>query len=102
MESPEGQELSYSLKFDFKASNNEAEYKVLIAGLQLARKLGANKLKAYSDSQLVVRQVLGEYEAREDAMIKYLAQVKHLIGEFNSFEMNGLSESFHNGRVIRT
>ena len=51
LESPEGQELNYSLKFDFKASNNMAEYEALIAGLQLARKLGAQKLKVYSDCQ---------------------------------------------------
>lgn len=38
--SPDGHELTYARSFEFKASNNEAEYEALIAGLKLALKMG--------------------------------------------------------------
>ncbi|XP_077215641.1 uncharacterized protein LOC143850263 [Tasmannia lanceolata] len=47
---PEGFTLEYALRLDFKASNNEAEYEALLAGLSLATELGTGKLKVYNDS----------------------------------------------------
>ena len=46
--------MLYALKFGFEASNNEAEYEALIAGLKLARDIGARRIRALSDSMLVV------------------------------------------------
>ncbi|XP_077228427.1 uncharacterized protein LOC143861392 [Tasmannia lanceolata] len=66
----------YKLRLDFKASNNKAEYEALLAGLNLAAELGAKKLKIYSDSQLVVEQVNGTYEAKELRMKRYLRKVR--------------------------
>ena len=66
---------SYALQFDFSASNNEVEYEVLIAGLQLVRKLSAWRIQVNSNSQLVVCQVFGEYEAKETTMQRYLSKV---------------------------
>lgn len=43
----------YVLRFEFEASNNEAEYEALILGLKLAQHLGAEHLKAFGDSMLV-------------------------------------------------
>ena len=54
----EGIQLEYALKFNFKASNNEAEYKALLVGLQLATTMGVEQVRVYSDSQLVINQVL--------------------------------------------
>lgn len=91
--SPEGFECSYALRFNFPASNNEAEYEALITGLSLARRLGVVRLKVHSDSQLVVKQVLGEYEAKEDSMKKYLARVGLLMKDFDSFEIQRIPRS---------
>ncbi|KAG5565479.1 hypothetical protein RHGRI_001387 [Rhododendron griersonianum] len=79
--SPRGQHLSYTLRFEFKATNNEAEYEALVVGLELAKAVGANHVLAKSDSQLVVGQVLGEYTVKEEVMQKYLDKVndKHPI-----------------------
>ncbi|XP_077246098.1 uncharacterized protein LOC143885955 [Tasmannia lanceolata] len=79
--------LNYALRFGFRASNNEAEYEALIAGMNLAAQARAQKLKAYCDSQLVVCQIQGVYEAREERMIKYLQRVRVLAGKFESFEL---------------
>ncbi|XP_077232405.1 uncharacterized protein LOC143869729 [Tasmannia lanceolata] len=79
--------LNYALRFGFRASNNGAEYEALIAGMNLTTQAHAQKLKAYCDSQLVVCQIQGVYEAREERMIKYLHRVRVLAGKFESFEI---------------
>ena len=71
-QSPEGDVYEYAMRFQFQASNNEAEYEALLAGIRMCKAAGATRLEAVSDSQLVVSQVNGQYEARETAMIKYL------------------------------
>ncbi|XP_021985818.1 uncharacterized protein LOC110882015 [Helianthus annuus] len=81
---PEGIEYTYALRFEFKTSNNEAEYEALLAGLQTAAKAGATSVLAHVDSLLVANQVSGEYEAREDNMVRYLQQVNSLISSFDS------------------
>ncbi|XP_077228335.1 uncharacterized protein LOC143861280 [Tasmannia lanceolata] len=62
----------YALRLDFKASNNEAEYEALIAGIALAIELRVSRIRVHNDSQLVVSQVNGFSEAKEERMIKYL------------------------------
>ncbi|KAG7552364.1 Ribonuclease H domain [Arabidopsis thaliana x Arabidopsis arenosa] len=71
----------------FPASNNEAEYKALLAGLRLALAIGAEKIIAYCDSQLVVNQFAGDYEAKAPRMEAYLSAVKKLAGKFKEFEL---------------
>ena len=51
---PEGIRLEHSFRLGFKASNNEAEYEALIAGLKTALDLGTQDVEVYSDSRLVV------------------------------------------------
>ncbi|KAL0315305.1 UNVERIFIED_CONTAM: hypothetical protein Sradi_5408700 [Sesamum radiatum] len=48
--SPYGEDLEFAVKFGFKASNNEAEYEVLVIGMRMAHDVGARHLVAYSDS----------------------------------------------------
>ena len=55
--SPKGIDIEYALKFGFQASNNEAEYEAIIAGLNLAHSMEVDQLEVCSDSQLVVRQI---------------------------------------------
>ena len=61
--SPKGHKIYCVIRFGFKASNNEAEYEALIAGLCLARELQVYNMKIFSDSQLVVNQVNDIYLA---------------------------------------
>lgn len=53
--------MDCAIKFKFLGSNNEAEYKALILGLQLCILAEATVVKAISDSKLIVGLVLGEY-----------------------------------------
>ena len=59
--SPEGHKITCALKFGVKASNNEAKYEALLAGLRLAKELKVGHLQIFSDSQLVVKYVIKEY-----------------------------------------
>ncbi|KAL0409403.1 UNVERIFIED_CONTAM: Ribonuclease HI [Sesamum radiatum] len=85
--SPQGEDMDFVIKFGFKASNNEAEYEALMAGMKIAREVGVRHLIAYSDSQLVVKQVEDIYEAKEDNMIQYLQQIAELKTSFKSFQI---------------
>lgn len=76
--SPKGALLEWSIRLEFSASNNEAEYEALLSGLRMARKVGAAKVKVFYDSRLVTNQVNGEFEARDERMVKYWTEVKAL------------------------
>ena len=55
LNSPYGIDVEYALRFGFQASNNEAEYEAIIAGLNLAHSMEPDQLEVRSDSQLVVK-----------------------------------------------
>ena len=78
----EGIDIEYTLRFGFHASNNEAKYEAVIAGLNLAHSLEVDQLEIYSDSQLVVRQIEDTYEAKSGRMILYLRKVQDLLKKF--------------------
>ena len=65
----------YALRFEFQASNNEAEYEVIIVGLKLAHSMEVDQLEICSDSQLVVKHIEDSYEARGEKKILYLKKV---------------------------
>ncbi|GKC89699.1 reverse transcriptase domain-containing protein [Tanacetum coccineum] len=71
----------------FDATNNEAEYEALIAGLRIAKQMGVKNLQTNVDSWLVANQVNGSYIAKEPSMIKYLEKVRALTNTFKEFSM---------------
>ncbi|KAL0445060.1 UNVERIFIED_CONTAM: hypothetical protein Slati_2228700 [Sesamum latifolium] len=85
--SPQGEDLEFVVKFGLKASNNEAEYEALVIGMKMAHEAGARHLLAYSDSQLIVNQIEGTFEAKEESMIQYLQQIKELRTSFDQFQI---------------
>ncbi|HVD66478.1 MAG TPA: ribonuclease HI family protein, partial [Gaiellaceae bacterium] len=50
------------------ATNNVAEYRALLAGLEKAAELGVDELEVVSDSELLVKQMRGEYKVKNDAL----------------------------------
>lgn len=71
----DGNVAEQALHFSFKTLNNEAKYKALLVRLRLAYKFGIHHLIALSNSQLIIGQVHGEYEALAPTMEKYLEKV---------------------------
>ena len=86
LQSPTSKLIRQSLRFGFKASNNEAEYESLIAGLRLAQAVKVKRLSAYCDSQLVTSQFSGDYDAHNERMDTYLRVVQDLAKSFEFFE----------------
>ncbi|GKD53127.1 reverse transcriptase domain-containing protein [Tanacetum coccineum] len=82
-----------SRRFQFEATNNEAEYEALIAGLRIAEKIGVQSLQVNVDSKLVANQVNGTYIAKETDMIKYLEKVKTLASTFWAFSIKQVPRS---------
>ena len=68
-----------------KATNNQAEYRAIIAALEEATKLGANQVEIHSDSELVVRQINGEYRVKKATLKPLYQQVKQLQGQLKGF-----------------
>ncbi|KAJ9539344.1 hypothetical protein OSB04_032077 [Centaurea solstitialis] len=85
LKSSQGGNIVYSIRCEFKATNNEAEYEALIAGLDIALRLGAKQLHVRSDSLLVVNQVNGDFQAKDSKMMSYLKAVKDRIARFEQF-----------------
>nr|GEW66850.1 reverse transcriptase domain-containing protein [Tanacetum cinerariifolium] len=77
--SPKGTKFTYALRFQFAASNNEAEYEALIVNLWIAVQMGVQNVHISVDSKLVLNQVLETYVAKKENMIKYLEKVKSLV-----------------------
>ena len=73
------------LRLGFPATNNEAEYKVLLVGMAMVSKLEGKVVEVFSDSRLVVGQVNGEFETRDQRMQGYLSKVRQTQVNFEAF-----------------
>ena len=71
-----------------RTTNNQAEYRAIIAALEEAARLGARQVELNSDSELVVRQIKGEYRVRKATLKPLYQQVKQLQGSLESFTIN--------------
>jgi ribonuclease HI len=71
----------------YTTTNNEAEYEALLVVLKMAKTLGATELDVHSDSQLIVGQVNGDYEAKEERMLQYLNLVRHQMSRFHEVKL---------------
>nr|BAB00646.1 unnamed protein product [Oryza sativa Japonica Group]BAB17742.1 GAG-POL precursor [Oryza sativa Japonica Group] len=85
--SPSGDVLRYLVRLDFRATNNMAEYKGLLAGLRVAAGLGIRRLLVLGDSQLVVNQVCKEYRCSDPQMDAYVRQVRRMERHFDGIEL---------------
>ncbi|CAL9011686.1 unnamed protein product, partial [Prunus brigantina] len=101
--SPDKVVLEYALRFKFHASNNEAEYEALLAGLRLAKEMGAMQIQIFSDSQLVVHQVNQDFTAKDVSMTAYLQHTRHLLTTFNAYLISQVprSENSHADALAR-
>ncbi|RDX78620.1 Retrovirus-related Pol polyprotein from transposon 17.6, partial [Mucuna pruriens] len=85
LEGPTGVLIEQSLHFEFKASNNQAEYEALLDGMKLAQELEAKKLTVKSDSKLVTRQINGDYQAKDPQLARYRERASAMASSFDNF-----------------
>lgn len=77
LEGPNGVLLEQSLRFGWKASNNQAEYEALIEGMVLEVDVGVENLKARSNSLLITGQITEAFRTKDEMLIKYLKKVQN-------------------------
>ena len=82
-----------SYKYIGEATNNIAEYSALIHGLEEARALGADEITVYMDSELVVRQINGEYRVKDAVMKELFTNAFRVLRGFKSFEVKHIDRS---------
>jgi len=70
-----------------EATNNVAEYRALLRGIELAAAYGAGDLELIGDSELVVRQVEGRYKVKNAGMKELHAEVKRALADFDSWSI---------------
>lgn len=71
-----------------KTTNNVAEYMALIRGLEEALDMGNKSIEVYSDSELVVKQINGEYKVKNEGLLPLYLHLKSLIKKFNHFSIS--------------
>ncbi len=69
------------------ATNNVAEYRALLRGLERARELGASELEIVGDSELIARQVTGVYKVKHPAMRPLYEQARTALRDFERWQI---------------
>ena len=91
--SPKGDQLSYVLQIHFAASNNVAEYEALVHGNWLVKKIGIRRILCDGDTDLVVQQCTGNWDAKGANMASYKFLVQQLCGSFERCEFHYVSRA---------
>lgn len=93
LENEKGEAVYELSKFIGECTNNEAEYVALWTGLQMAVSKELKKVDAFVDSELVVKQVNGEYKVKNARLKKMYQRVKSLISNFDQISFTHVKRS---------
>jgi len=88
--SPDGEVLEERSETIGKATNNVAEYRALLLGIERARKLGATEVELVGDSELIVRQVRGEYRVKDAGLQPLYAEVRKALEGFERWSIRNV------------
>ncbi|XP_021816121.1 uncharacterized protein LOC110758551 [Prunus avium] len=83
IESPQGQRWQFAFQLNFKCTNNQAEYEALIIGLEILKEMKATRVLVYSDSQLVINQLIGEYQCTSENLTMYYVTALNTADDFS-------------------
>jgi ribonuclease HI len=84
---PEGEVLAERTAYIGEATNNVAEYRALLLGLELARDLGGREVEVASDSELVARQIGGEYKVKHAGLKPLYLQAMRELRDFERWSV---------------
>jgi ribonuclease HI len=85
--SPSGEVLDEHAELIGNATNNVAEYRALLLGLQRARDLGADEVQVVGDSELIAKQVQGLYKVKHQAMQPLHREAMDALGSFKRWSI---------------
>ena len=83
--------MKHKVRLQYQTTNNEVEYETLLKGLELAKSVEAKSILVLGDSQLVIGQVNGTCEAKEERMKKYLNKVVRHVKKFKEVDFIQIS-----------
>jgi ribonuclease HI len=84
---PDGEVLEERSEAIGEATNNVAEYRALLLGIERARAHGADDLELVGDSELIVRQVRGDYRVKDAALRELHGRVREALGDFDRWSI---------------
>src|SRR5450759_2839460 len=85
--SPDGEVIDEHAQPIGTATNNVAEYRALLLGLERARELGATEVEVVGDSELIAKQVQGLYKVKHEAMRPLHRQAMAALGSFERWSI---------------
>ncbi|HUU18002.1 MAG TPA: phosphoribosylglycinamide formyltransferase [Sedimentisphaerales bacterium] len=86
-----GTQLQAKAFFLGQATNNIAEYTSLVKALEAAKQIGAEQLMVFSDSELLVRQINGQYKVKSEQIRPLFRQAVNLLGEFKDWKVRHIA-----------
>ena len=95
---PEGEELTERSEFIGEATNNVAEYRAVLLGLELARSLGAREVDLVNDSELVARQIGGQYKVKHEGLRPLFVETMRALRELDRWSVRNVRRE-HNARA---
>lgn len=78
-----------------QTTNNIAEYTALVTALKEAIEVGCEEIEVFSDSELMVKQINGQYQIKNEGIKRLYSQVSQLMKEFKSFSINHVKREFN-------
>jgi ribonuclease HI len=102
--SPRGEMFEFAIPIQPTITNNQAEYEALLRGLHYLREAKAIAVEMFGDSELVIKQLNGQYECRDDILMNFYEEFKEILKSFqlvilqhipreNNGEANRLAQS---------
>jgi ribonuclease HI len=74
--------FEFAIPIQPTVTNNQAEYEALLRGLQYLKESGAISVEIYGDSELVIKQLNGQYECKSDALRNYYEEWREILKSF--------------------
>lgn len=93
--SEDGTDLLEGSRYIGRATNNVAEYEAAILALEKARELGATEVELRLDSELVAKQIKGEYRVKDPTLAKLHQRLKRLAGHFSILEVTHVKRKYN-------
>jgi ribonuclease HI len=87
---PDGDELTERSAYIGETTNNVAEYRAVLLGLELARELGAREVEVVNDSELVARQIGGEYKVKHAGLKPLFLEVMKALRGFERWSVRSV------------
>jgi ribonuclease HI len=98
--SPQGTSYEFSIPIKKTSTNNQYEYRVVLKGIKLLREVNAKVIEIFGDSQLMINQLAGEYECKDDILRVHHEECLQLLRELKIVRLEHIPK-IHNSEANR-